>query len=268
LKSFLRGSIEIEPKIVCADETGKKMTFSPEPIIFNFIEAAIPGRVSTGCDQLDNLLFGGIPENYTVILTSPSCNEREELIKKFLQAGINHGQITFYVTEELGNAKTMQAEKQQSNIYLFMCNPRAEIIAQGAPNIFKLKGVENLTDIEIALTKAFRTLTTARNEPRRACIEIVSDVLLQHHAIVTRKWLSGLLADLKSNGFTTLAVMNPQMHMQEEVQAILGVFEGEIRIFERENGKGLEKILRVRKMYNQKYIETDLILTREKLENE
>jgi hypothetical protein len=57
------------------------------------------------------------------------------------------------------------------------------------------------------------------------------------------------------------------MHPPEEVQAILGLFEGEIRVSERETEKGVEKILRIRKLYNQRYLENELTLTREKLES-
>jgi KaiC/GvpD/RAD55 family RecA-like ATPase len=265
LKSFIKGSVEISPRIICVDETGQQMTYNPEPVTFNFLEAALPGRVSTGCNSLDNLLLGGIPESYSIILTSPFCDEREELVKRFLQAGLTNGQTTFYLTTELGNVATL-ADEFQPSLYLFICNPRADIIVKDLPNVFKMKGTESLTDIDIALTKSFRTLKTPRSGPRRACIEVISDVLLQHHAVVTRKWLSGLLTDLRANGFTTLAVMNPHMHPQEEVQAVLGLFEGEIRITERETEKGPEKILRIRKLYNQRYVDTEFILTKEKLE--
>ena len=105
----------------------------------------------------------------------------------------------------------------------------------------KLKGVENLTEIDIALTKAFRTLNPSAVSPRRACIEIVSDVLLQQHAVVTRKWLSGLLSDLKAKGFTTLAVIDPQMHPAEESRAVISLFDGEIAVTEKETAKGLRK---------------------------
>jgi hypothetical protein len=110
-------------------------------------------------------------------------------------------------------------------------------------------------------------LNPSQSGPRRICIDIVSDVLLQHHAVITRKWLSGLLPDLRSKGFTTLAVINPHMHPPEEVQAILGLFEGEIRISEKETEKGIEKVLRIRKLYNQRYLENELPLTRESLES-
>jgi hypothetical protein len=85
--------------------------------------------------------------------------------------------------------------------------------------------------------------------------------------VITRKWLSRLLPDLKSKGFTTLAVINPDMHPTEEVQAILGLFEGEIKISEKETVRGIEKVLRVRKLYNQRYLENELTLTRERPES-
>jgi KaiC/GvpD/RAD55 family RecA-like ATPase len=232
----------------------------------NVLGAVLPGRVSTGYAELDDLLFGGIPENYAVILTSPSSDEREQLIKKFLEAGAKAGQITFYIAVEPGNGRAL-AEEFQSNFYLFVCNPRADIMIKSLPNVFKLKGVESLTDIDIALIKAFRMLDASRSGPRRACIEIISDVLLQHHAVITRKWLSGILPDFRSKGFTTLAVVNPHMHPQEEVQAILGLFEGEIKISEKETERGIGKILRIRKLYNQRYLENELTLTRERLES-
>jgi len=235
-----------------------------EPVTVRIPEVVLPGRITTGYKDLDNMLFGGIPENYAVILTSPSCDEKDLLIKRFLRAGAKKGEITFYVTAEAGGVGAL-AEEFQSNFHVFICNPQADKIIKTLPNVSKLKGVENLTEINIALTSAFRRLGTSLKAPRRACIEIVSDVLLQHHAVHTRRWLTGLIPDLKSRGFTSLAVMNPYMHSPQEVHAILGLFEGEISIFEKETEKGLEKFLKIRKMYNQRYLESKMPLRKEKL---
>jgi hypothetical protein len=57
-------------------------------------------------------------------------------------------------------------------------------------------------------------------------------------------------------GFTTLAVVDPQMHPPEELCAILGLFDGEINIYE----KGAEQFLRVKRMSNQKYLEDEMLL--------
>jgi hypothetical protein len=60
--------------------------------------------------------------------------------------------------------------------------------------------------------------------------------------------------------------MNPQMHPSEEVHAILDLFEGEINIYEKETEKGLEKFLKVKKMHNQRYVESEMPLKKERLE--
>jgi len=263
LRSAAEGIFILKPRIMYLDETGKYKSHEPEPVTIEVYEV-LPDRITTGCRDFDNLLFGGIPRSYAVILTSPSCDERELLIKRFLEAGAEEGQITFHVAIEASGVKTL-VEEFQSNFYLFICNPQADKIIKSLPNVFKLKGVENLTEISIALTSAFRRLDASFKGPRRACIEIISDVLLQHHAVHTRRWLTGLIPELKSRGFTTLAVMNPSMHPSEEVQAIQDLFEGEISIYEKQTKKGSEKYLRIEKMYHQRYLESELPLKKERL---
>jgi tetratricopeptide (TPR) repeat protein/KaiC/GvpD/RAD55 family RecA-like ATPase len=214
--------------------------------------------VSTGYADLDKLLCGGLRSSNAVVLTSPSCNERDSLIKSFLRTGAEKGEVTFYLTTSARTAKAL-AEEFQSGLYLFVCNPQADAVAESSPNVFKLKGVENLTEISIALTSAIHKLDPSLKGPRRACIEIVSDALLQHHAVQTRKWLTALTTELASAGFTVLAVVDPQMHPPEELHAILGLFDGEINIYE----KGTEQFLRIKRMSNQKYLEDELLLKKE-----
>jgi KaiC/GvpD/RAD55 family RecA-like ATPase len=239
-----------------------KTTHTHEPVS-KFETTEIPegglGRIATGYVNLDRLLGGGIPKSYAVVLTGPPCDERELLIKKFLETGTKQGEIVFYATNDPGVMKTL-AEESPSNFYLFVCNPQADAIVKSAPNVLKLKGVENLTDISIALTNAIHKLDTSLKKPRRICMGIISDVLLQHHAVQTRRWLIGLITELKSAGFTILAVMDPQIHASEEVQAIVGLFEGEINIHEKETKKGLEKYLKIKKMSKQKYLDIELPL--------
>jgi len=146
------------------------------------VEVVYPNRITTGYKSLDDVLFGGIPQKYAVILTSPPCDERDLLIKRFLEVGAKNEEATFYVTIDPGEEKPLT--EQSSNFYLFVCNPRADTLIEDLPNVFKMKGVENLTEISIALTKALGTeCIRSMTGPKRACIEITSDVLLQHRAI-------------------------------------------------------------------------------------
>ncbi len=277
LQATKAGVFNLSPQVVYVNDMGETKTCKPTPITVTIrptLHAKIgeetisvpilPDRVATGFADLDALLYGGIPENYAVMLASPSIDERAMLVEKFLEAGANAGETTFYVTIGAGSGKAL-AEEHPSNFILLVCNIQANAMVDDLPNVFKLKGTESLTEIDIALTKAFRMLKPSTASSKRICIDIVSDVLLQHHAVTTRRWLSALLPNLKTQGFTVLAVMNPHMHSQEEVQAILGLFDGEINISEKETAQGIAKILRIRRLFNQKYLENELTLNGEKL---
>jgi KaiC/GvpD/RAD55 family RecA-like ATPase len=253
LRSFDKGTFEIKPKIIYVDEAGHQMVSDLESVAIEVSKIILPHHITTGYENLNNLLFGGIPENYAVILTSPSCDERDLLVRKFLEAGAKEGHITFYVTTMEIGVKNL-TEEFQSNFYLFICNPQADKIVKSLPNVFKLKGVENLTDINIALTSALRKLSASVEAPRRCCIQIVSDVLLQHKALQTRRWLTGFIPELKSKGFTILAVMDLGMHSPQEVRAVLDLFEGEINIYEKKN----IRFLRIKRMAKQEYLESEL----------
>jgi hypothetical protein len=60
---------------------------------------------------------------------------------------------------------------------------------------------------------------------------------------------------LKSKGFTILTVIDPNMRAAEDLQAVLGVFDGEIRVTEKETTEGIRQTLRVRKLLDRRYLE-------------
>ncbi len=238
---------KVEGKIAFI-ETGKTVA-KPKPV----------ERVSTGYMDLDKLLGGGLPPNYAVVLTAPSCDERDLLISNFLETGAKKSEATFHVTINASLAKAL-AEESLSNLQLFVCNPEANAIIKSSPTVHTLKGVENLTDISIALISAIRHLDPSQRDHRRICLDLVSDVLLQHRAVEARRWLTALITKLKSEDFTTLAVVDPKMHPSEELHAVLGLFEGEISIYE----KGAEQFLRIKRMSDQEYLGDELPLTRKR----
>lgn len=271
LKTTQPGSYTLNPSISYVNDLGENKTCSPNPIVIDTKLAQpkfeiMPGRIATGYAELDRLLLGGMPEKYAVLLTAPSSDEREQLIRRFLKSGFETEQTVLYLTCEAGKLQDM-LKYPQTSFYVLVCGAQADTLAQDSTNLFKLKGIDSLTEIGIVLTKIFRTLRASEKLPRRACIDLISDVLLQHHAVITRKWLNELLLSMKLNGFTTFAVVDPQMHPDEEVQAILSLFDGEIRISEKQNANGImERVMKIRRLYNQKYLEEESALTKEMLE--
>lgn len=261
LQPFDRGRFSIMPKITFRNGREWQIFCDPCCITLDILENTFPNRVKTGFKELDTLLLGGIPNDFAVILTSPSCDEKHSLITRFLETGLKKGEVTFYFTIETTGVKTF-AEDYQESFYIFLFNPQADAMIKSLHNVYKLKGVENLTDINIALTDVFRKLDASQRVKRRACINVISDILLQHKATQSRRWLTGLLPELRARGFTTLGVINPYMHPPEEVQAVLDLFEGEINIYEKED----DKYLKIRKLYNQAYIEAERSLKKNRLD--
>jgi predicted transcriptional regulator/KaiC/GvpD/RAD55 family RecA-like ATPase len=257
------GSLSIKPRVVYVSQTGREFFLEPEHAIVN-VAAEATRRVSSGFDDLDKLLLGGIPETYSVILTSPPCDERDLLTARFVVEGVEREELTFYITVD-ANILKHHIGRIQPNLHVFIFNPQADSLIADHPNVSKLKGIDNLTDITITLTSALRRMNKLPQTPRRAYVEILSDVLLQHGAVRTRKWMTGILATLKSGGFTSLMMVNPQMHSAEDVQAVLDPFEGEIDIYEKETKGTAQKVLRIRRMLNQRYLENEMHLVKENL---
>jgi KaiC/GvpD/RAD55 family RecA-like ATPase len=217
-----------------------------------------------GYEDLDNVLLGGIPESYATVLTAPFCDERDLIVQRFLQQGVENNETTFYVGTDVSDLESV-TQDLPPNFYTFVCNPRADMMVKSGPNTFTIKSLENLNTLNGTLTKSIRGLDEHSEGPRRICITILSDILLQHQAVTTKRWLTELTTELRARGFTTFAVVNPLMHSPQDIQAILGSFEGEIAIYDKETQQGPLKHLRVRRMYNQRYQDSELPLPKEKM---
>jgi KaiC/GvpD/RAD55 family RecA-like ATPase len=204
-------------------------------------------RITTGTKELDTIMMGGIPENFAIILTGSPSEERELLIKNFIEIGAKKGQITAHITEKEPSSE-IYSEKFP-NSYLFVCKSRAD--SNTPKNTYKLQGL-NLTNLNIAITKAFRSMNLTKKGPKRIAIEIISDVLFHYKGLETRRWLQELILNLKSKGFTILAVMNPTIHPPDQTNQILELFDGEISIETIKLGIKT-KILQIKKLVGKEY---------------
>ena len=261
LRPTRKGMFNVAPRIVFTDSLGIQMSTMSDPISISVSETILPNRIKTGFEDLDSLLFGGIPKGFTVILTSISCDERDLLVKRFLEAGAKEGNTTILAIVDPEGARTL-AEEFRESFHVLVCSPKLEDEFKRLSNVSKIAGVENLTEISIALEKMLGVKTKA--EEGRDCLEILSDVLLEHGAVQTRKWLSRLIPELRSRGFTTLAVVNPHMHSSQELHALLDLFDGEISIYEKQ-GDDFTKYLRITKMQRQRYLENEIPLKKTRL---
>jgi KaiC/GvpD/RAD55 family RecA-like ATPase len=216
--------------------------------------------ISTGYPDLDSVLVGGLPLGYAILIVSPPCDEKDLLFRKIIDSGILAGNSIFYVSRDLGRTQDL-AGRYPKNFYAF--SPQADRVTGSYENFFKIAGVQNLSDLNISLTKAMEPIP--KNPKKMIILDILSDVLLEHKALTTRKWLDDFIAKRKTEGFTILGILNALMVSEQESQTIIDLFEGIIEIYEKELRERARRFLIVKKMYGRKYIETELMLDKDKL---
>ena len=256
LQPLKKGRYQLNPKVHYLDELGQNKSLQLRTLEISVEEVRLEDRVSTGTQELDSLLLGGIPSEYAIVLTGPPSDEREYLIRNFLEAGIKDDEIVFYVSTEAYELETLI---EKSNFHLFLCNPKPKTKVPDLPNVYKLRSKTDLTNLSISLAKAYRNIYSSKK--KRICVDIVSDVLVDYETKATRKWVSELITDLGSKGFTMLAVINPDIHPHDQARAIIDLFDGEINLTETEDPLECKKSIRVRKLRNQDYIKNPICLT-------
>lgn len=217
--------------------------------------------VSTGYADLEGLLHGGIPVGYSVLLISPPCDEKDLLLRKMLKSNLSSGMQVFHVSGDLARTQDLVA-KFPKDFYAFC--PEAHRVASSDQNLYEIPGVGNLVEFNIVLNKGLNEKVKVGKQ-RVIVMDLLSDLLLRHKAIMTRKWLGEFIAKRKTQQFTIICTLNPAIAPKEEVGRITDLFDGIIEIYEKETEARLRRFLVIKKMYGQEYSESELLLDREKL---
>jgi len=159
-----------------------------------------------------------------VVLNAPAGDEAPILLRNFLKTE----QPSLLLCRNLSSAQTIIPDAAD-RIACLVCSDKPVSSAKG---ILPGKGIESLTDLNLQINEALGSI-----QPKRIGLDVLSDILLRHKALQTRKWLNELLERLRARGITTLAILNPYMHTAEEAQALVDMFDASIEVFEREGRK-------------------------------
>jgi len=188
--------------------------------------SSVRTKVSTGYGRLDEVLHGGFLSGSMVVLNAPTSDEAPILLRNFLKSE----QPSLLICRNLSSAQAIVPDAADG-VARLICSDKPVSPTKG---IVPGKGIENLTDLNLQINESLGAI-----QPKRLVLDILSDILLRHKALQTRKWLNELLERLRARGITTLAVLNPYMHTAEETQASVDVFDASIEIYEREGRKSL-----------------------------
>ncbi len=220
--------------------------------------------ISTGHADLDNLLKGGIPAKSAVVLSSPSCDEREMLLKGCLTHALANKLSGICVVTDLAKVEDLIAAYPERFKAIVIGTSLGGVSSQSTVSLVSSLG--NLSDLNISMSHALTKLdeNSGAGPKGMVVLDIVSDVLLLHKSAITRKWLVDLIPRLKSRGYTVLATFNPQMHTMEEAQTVLDAFDGEIEIFEKRQEARLCRMIAVKRMFMHQYDSREIELRKDR----
>ncbi len=212
------------------------------------ISSSLRAKVSTGYGRLDEALQGGMLAGSVVVLNAPASDEVPILLGDFIQATQDRSLL---ICRTLSSAEAVTHDSG-AGVKSLVCSDRP---VPPSKNVIPGKGIDNLTDVNLQINEALSSI-----QPKRVVLDILSDVLLRHKGLQTRKWLTELLERLRSKGITTLAILNPYMHSGEDVQAVVDLFDGNIEIIEKEVEGTLRKFLRIKWMHDVEVTEKEFPL--------
>ena len=207
------------------------------------------------------MLAGGLPEGYAVALVSQSYDERDLLVRKIIQSSLISGRPTFYLSNDIARTRDLTTRFSQN---FFALSPMAEKIASDRPNLYKIPDVGDLSNLNISLHEIIESKSGSARS-KLIVIDLLSDLLLRNKVLTSRRWLTDFIGRRKAAGFTVIATLDPSIAPKEDVQAIVGVFDGVIEFFEKELQERARRFLVIKKMYGREYSDSELMLDRQML---
>jgi archaellum biogenesis ATPase FlaH len=233
------------------------VSYAPAPKTEQF-QVPAP-MIPTGYKALDGMLNGGLPLGLSIVLTGPPCDEKNLILRRFLETNLGSGRECIFISTSLDRVREMLSKHK--NLHVILCNPQAETIAAPFPEVVKIKSVDSLTQLNLEYDIAAGRLSSGR--PSILCLEILDDVLLEHHG-ATRRWLMDILGRGKGVQMTCLATLNPAMHSAQELQAILETFDGHIDLYEAEV-QVRPKLIQVRKLGGRTFIDSEVRVEKDRI---
>ncbi|RLC71340.1 MAG: hypothetical protein DRI26_05330, partial [Chloroflexi bacterium] len=172
--------------------------------------------MSTGYKPLDEALHGGYPAGYAILFSSHEGDERDLLLRRFLEVDVGRG-LTICLTKTFERVADLAAAHRDS-FYVVVCHGSERVPKMR--NVLQVPGCDDLCSMNIAVSKILRRAFRLRGgRPRKLVVDLISDVLLSRGAATTRSWLWDLIVRVKARGFTILGAFNPAMHPSEDSQA-------------------------------------------------
>ncbi len=194
--------------------------------------------VSTGLNQLDQLLGGGYPSRSSILLVGPPGIGKESLGYRFTQSGMLQGDLCVYATRLSVNEVT-------EDVRAFNVDPWLQPVWLARSGGQSKLDLNDLSGLSVSIKDALRKGDAGKV---RVVTDILSSLLMLNQPDTIYRFLSQLFAEVKRYDSVFLASVDEGMHQPQTIAAMEQLFDGvvELRLFE--EGFKIVPLLRIRKM--------------------
>ncbi len=211
-------------------------------------EVYIPeNRFSSGTNDIDRILKGGLPKSQAILLKTPSCDEKDMILFNIMKKNIENQGCVFV------------GERLRPYLEKFLDKDRFFMVMSGQSSS---KG-ENIINCDMGPTSInlaiARVLMKLKEKEKILILNILSQLLLQDDSGNVSQFLNSLISKARKKNISIIAILNPQMHEMEDVAQLDDIFDSHLEIISREIERDgvlkLKKFLIIKKMPDVNYKE-------------
>src|SRR5881397_1503843 len=196
-------------------------------------------RIHSGVPGFDDLVQGGIPAGAVVMVQGLAGREKDAFLFQFVAEGLRSGGSALVVLSSTSPATYMkELEAAGLDLHLALAENRLKFVDWFTYKENPVQDVEqdgpvfrasiDLANVGIAISRAIATLP--REGERRAAIELLSPALRVYDLSGVYSLAQTTKAKLERSHFTSLFVLEEEMHDAQTVSSIHQPFDGVVDI--------------------------------------